>query len=108
MQERELVKLPDGGTCGLEWDGGLPKEDRLLTKPVLVICPGLGGGSQNLYSLALLWKARKAGFQVVTILFRGAEGLPITVPKLSYSGSWEDAQTCIEFIDKKYIRDPDT
>ena len=106
--DRELLKMADGGTCGLEWDGGIPTEDNPNTKPLLIICPGLGGGSQNLYSLALLWKAREAGFKVVTILFRGAENLPITTPKLSHSGCWEDAQTCIEYVVKKYVRDPKT
>ena len=42
------------------------------------------------------------------MLFRGAAALPITTPKLSYSGSWEDAQTAIEYIDNKYVRDPRT
>ena len=44
----------------------------------------------------------------MTVLFRGAAELPITTPKLSYSGSWEDAQTAIEYIDNKYVRDPRT
>ena len=43
--EQELVTLPDGGTCGLAWDGGIPTEKDPLTKPLLIICPGLGGGS---------------------------------------------------------------
>ena len=86
--ERELIKLPDGGTIGLDWDGGVPDPSVAPTQPYLLICPGLGGGSYNLYSLGLLWKARKAGYKVGTVLFRGAEGLPITSPKLNYSGSW--------------------
>lgn len=29
--EQELVTLPDGGTCGLAWDGGIPTEKDPLT-----------------------------------------------------------------------------
>jgi len=43
--ERELVKLEDGGTAGLDWDGGIPDPEKMPDKPILVICPGLGGGS---------------------------------------------------------------
>ena len=89
--ERELIKLKDGGTIGLDWDGELPDAKAGITQPVLIMCPGLGGGNQNLYCLALMWKARVLGYKVCTVLFRGGDGIPITAPKLSYSGSWEDA-----------------
>lgn len=106
---REIIKCPDGGTIGLDWDGDIPDPAADgPQKPIIVICPGLGGDSHNLYSLQLLWDARRAGFKVVTVLFRGAAGLPITTPKLSYSGSWRDAQTAIEFIKEKYVQDPKT
>ena len=49
--EREEIKLPDGGTVGLDWDGPIPTEDKPLDKPLLVLAPGLGGGTQNLYTL---------------------------------------------------------
>ena len=43
--ERELFKLKDGGTIGLDWDGGIPDPKVPPTKPILIIAPGLGGGS---------------------------------------------------------------
>ena len=106
--EREEIYCPDGGTIGLDWDQGIPDPEEHPDKPILIICPGLGGDSRNLYSLQLLWEARRVGFKVVTVLFRGAAGLPITTPKLSYSGSWRDAETAIEYISQKYDRDPKT
>ena len=41
---RELFKLPDGGTLGLEWDGGIPDMENAeeAAKPLLFIAPGLG------------------------------------------------------------------
>ena len=104
--ERELLVLSeDGGTVGIDWDGAIPDPKAKDKQPILVCLPGLGGGSTNLYSLALIWTARKAGFKCCTVLFRGAAGIPITSPKLSYSGSWRDAQFVLEYIDKKYVRD---
>lgn len=106
--ERELLKLPDGGTIGLDWDGGIPNAEQAPTQPYLIICPGLGGDSQNLYSMALLWKARAAGYKVVTVLFRGADNIPITSPKLGYGGNWKDVQVAIEYVHRRYIIDPKT
>ena len=62
----------------------------------------------NLYTLALLWQARQSGYKIATVLFRGANGLPITTPILSYSGSWKDAGFAIEYVNKKYVCDPKT
>lgn len=55
---RECITLPDGGTIGLDWDGDIPNPADKPDKPYLLICPGLGGDSRNLYSLMLLWQAR--------------------------------------------------
>ena len=56
--KREIITLPDGGTIGLDWDGDIPDPADKPEKPYLLICPGLGGDSQNLYSLMLMWEAR--------------------------------------------------
>lgn len=106
--ERELLTLSDGGTLGLDWDGGIPDPHAEKRYPILVIAPGLGGGSHNMYSLGMLWIARAAGFKVVTVLFRGAESVPITTPLLSYSGSWRDIRFAIEYVQKTYAVDPKT
>ena len=55
---RECITLPDGGTIGLDWDGDIPNPADKPDKPYMLICPGLGGDSRNLYSLMLLWQAR--------------------------------------------------
>ena len=52
-------------------------------------------------------QARKR-FRVATILYRGAYGLPITTPKLSYFGMWEDIEYAMKYVNKKYVRDPKT
>lgn len=68
-----------------------------------MLAPGLGGGSRNFYTLVLLHQARKQGFKVGTVLFRGGEGMPITSDKICYAGSWEDAKTLVEHVHDKYL-----
>ena len=67
-----------------------------------MVCPGLGGGSHNLYCTAIIWLARAKGFKCATLCFRGANDLPITSGKLSYSGCWQDIESCLNYIAKQY------
>ena len=69
---RETLKLPDGGTIAIDWDGGIPDKSNTEAQPIILLCPGLGGGSDNLYSPSLVWQAKKEGFKCGTVLFRGA------------------------------------
>ena len=101
---RELIKLPDGGTLGLDWDGPIPERNVPPKQPILVIFPGLAGNSDNLYSLAMLREARAAGFKCVSVLFRGASGVPLTSCKLNYWGAWEDVQHALEYVNQNYVR----
>ena len=102
---RETVKLPDGGTMGLDWDGPIPTEENPLTQPLIIVAPGLNGNAYNLYSLALIWKARLMGYKIVTVLFRGAGGMPLTSGKLSFIGCWKDWKFMLEYTINKYNRD---
>lgn len=108
--DREEVTLDDGGTVGIDWAcdsdslTGRPLCDDSKNKPILLLAPGLGGGARNLYTMALVRAARRAGFKVGTMLFRNADGLPITSGKLSYSGSWQDCKAMIDYVHAKYVR----
>ena len=56
--DREELTLPDGGTIGLDWDGDIPDPSVKPDKPYMLIVPGLGGDSRNLYSMKVLFAAR--------------------------------------------------
>lgn len=58
-----------------------------------------------MYTIGILKNARSQGMKVVTIVFKGSEGLPITTPKLSYSGCWKDVEEALEYITKRYTLD---
>ena len=52
--EREVLTLAeDGGTVGIDWVGGVPDPGQANKKPILLVFPGLGGGSQNLYCTSM-------------------------------------------------------
>lgn len=108
--DRETFELEDGGTVGIDWarDKGTKvgrprREAGTKSKPILLLAPGLGGASDNLYSIALVRAARRSGFKVGTMLFRGADGVPITSGKLSYSGAWEDCKAIVEYVHNRYV-----
>ena len=69
--------------------------------------PGVAGGSNNLYQLALIRQIRDK-YKLVSLLMRGSDGVPITSPLLCHPGSWEDCQAGIDYIVDKYVRDPKT
>ena len=108
--DREEIELEDGGTVGIDWarDKGTKvgrprREPGTKSKPILLLAPGLGGASNNLYTIALVRAARRSGFKVGTMLFRGSDGLPITSGKLSYSGAWEDCKAIVEYAHRRYV-----
>lgn len=65
--DREVIKAEDGGTLGVDWAYckdtrvGRPSvsDGQKKSKPILLLAPGMGGGSYNLYTLCLMWIARK-------------------------------------------------
>lgn len=105
--ELELFKVADGGTLGLDWDGGIPDPKEKPSKPILFMVPGVAGNSDNLYQIALLRELREQ-FKVVTLLFRGTEGVPITSGLLSHPGSWQDISAGIEYVANKYVKDSES
>ena len=107
--DRELITLEDGGTVGIDWaidkdtGEGRPNPRAQKRKPILLLAPGLGGSSNNLYTIGLMHAARKSGYKVGTLLFRGTNGIPITSDKISFSGAWTDIKELIEYVHQKYV-----
>jgi predicted alpha/beta-fold hydrolase len=88
---REEFKLQDGGLAALDWsvdrDGtALPitGPDGKLTKPILILLPGLSGGNDNLYTVSVMRRAQKLGYKCCTAIMRGCSGLPLKTPLLTY------------------------
>jgi uncharacterized protein len=75
---RELFKLKDGGTIGLDWLDSY-HEIAESNQPIVAIMPGLSSDSDEIYIINIVLEAKKAGFRPVVINYRGASGVPLTV-----------------------------
>ena len=111
--EDDFTKCSDGGTVGIAWHYDKETQSCKPTgkqgqKPILLLCPGLGGGIWNMYTTAIMKYARRRGYRVGTVYFRGIGGIPITSPKLNYAGSWDDLKVVIEYVHNKYVIDKET
>ncbi|KAF9578261.1 hypothetical protein BGW38_006036, partial [Lunasporangiospora selenospora] len=87
--ERELLKMPDGGTVSIDWAPSfkkMPADDR----PTLVLLHGLTGGSHESYIRALVETMnRDYGVRCVVFNARACANTELTSPQL-YCGSWTD------------------
>lgn len=75
--DRELIRLPDGGTVSIDWaifDKELPANNKIL-----LIAPGVTGGSRSQYIRNAVEEAEGHGYRVGVMHGRGIEGTPLTV-----------------------------
>jgi len=89
--ERELFTLKDGGTLGLDWA-------RNGDKKILVIAPGLTGGSESIYVRNITMIAVEQGYSVVVVHGRGLNGTPLTTPLPNCLGNTKDFAQAVEHI----------
>ena len=73
--KRELINLPDGGTVSIDW----AITSASNTNKILLIAPGLTGGSKAQYIRNAIEEAEDYGFTIGVMHGRGIEGTPITV-----------------------------
>lgn len=99
---RRLVELEDGGVVALdfepiEMDKGLKSD-----APVLLIIPGLTGGSKDSYVQYTLEAARNIGIRGMVFNPRGIADSPVLTPKI-YSASYTgDLRTVVQEVAKWY------
>ncbi|XVE58153.1 hypothetical protein DITRI_Ditri04bG0147400 [Diplodiscus trichospermus] len=98
---RECLQAKDGGTVALDWVVG---DDRRLPpdSPILILMPGLTGGSQDSYIRHMLTTAKRRGWRVVVFNMRGCGGSPVTTPQF-YSASFVgDMCEVVEHVGARY------
>lgn len=104
---RELLSMQDGGTVAIDYED-LPKGQQPLPPdaPVLVVLPGLTGGSHDTYVQHLVLGARAAGFRAVVFNSRGTSDSPVTSPQF-YSASFTgDTRVVMQHLAAKFPRSP--
>ncbi|CCA69296.1 related to acyltransferase, has a minor role in medium-chain fatty acid ethyl ester biosynthesis [Serendipita indica DSM 11827] len=93
--QRKYLRLPDGGTIGIDFtpplDAPLPADT-----PIIVVEHGLTGGSHESYVRNILAAAcapkdqNGLGYRAAVINFRGCAGVPITSPRFYSAACTED------------------
>ncbi|KAG9028609.1 hypothetical protein FRB95_006287 [Tulasnella sp. JGI-2019a] len=112
IYKRTLLRLPDGGTLGLDFTPVAPARDQDETAPVIVVMHGLTGGSQEPYVRSILATAclpkeqGGLGARAVVVNFRGCAGVPLTSPQFYNGGNTDDLRTALLYISAVYPRAP--
>ncbi|KAK8964188.1 Embryogenesis-associated protein EMB8 [Platanthera guangdongensis] len=98
---RECLRARDNGAISLDWVSG---DDRLLPpdSPVLILLPGLTGGSQDTYVRHMLARARKKGWRVVVFNSRGCAHSPVTTPQFYSASFTEDLGEVVKYVSACY------
>ncbi|KAG8382564.1 hypothetical protein BUALT_Bualt05G0090500 [Buddleja alternifolia] len=100
---RECLRTRDGGAVALDWVSG---DDRRLPSdsPILILLPGLTGGSGDTYVRHMLSRARSKGWRVVVFNSRGCGGSPVTTPQFYSASFLGDISEVVEHVGKRYPR----
>lgn len=84
---RELIHMPDGGTVALDTEDQVTTASLPSDAPVLILLPGLTGGSEDSYVQHAVVHAREAGIRAVVFNGRGTSDTPVTSAQF-YSASY--------------------
>ncbi|KAL9166943.1 hypothetical protein ABFS82_05G063500 [Erythranthe guttata] len=100
---RECLRTSDGGSVALDWVSG---DDRHLPSdsPVLILLPGLTGGSGDTYVRHMLLRARSKQWRVVVFNSRGCGDSPVTTAQFYSASFLGDISEVVEHVGKRYPR----
>lgn len=100
---RECLRMEDGGTVALDWPvrgAGCEMGTKHFTEstPVLILLPGLTGGSEDTYVRHLLVRAQTHGWNVVVFNSRGCADSPVTTPQFYSASFTEDLREVVKHV----------
>ncbi|PSC76782.1 Embryogenesis-associated EMB8 [Micractinium conductrix] len=104
LYDRELLALPDGGCVALDTED-LPAAERLPDDaPVLLLLPGLTGGSEDTYVQHAVLRARQAGMRAVVFNSRGTSGSPVLTAQFYSASHTEDLRNVVAHVRARHPR----
>ncbi|KAF8305023.1 AB-hydrolase YheT [Clavulina sp. PMI_390] len=113
VYERTLLRLPDGGTIGLDFTPTKEEApDMADDTPIVVVQHGLTGGSYESYVRSVLAGACKPksegglGFRGVVVNFRGCANVPVTSPQFYSAAPTDDLRCGTLYLSHKYPNAP--
>ncbi|KAL8520541.1 hypothetical protein ACS0TY_011170 [Phlomoides rotata] len=98
---RECLRTNDDGAVSLDWVSG---DDRCLSSesPVLILLPGLTGGSEDTYVRHMLLRARSKGWRTVVFNSRGCGNSPVTTAQFYSASFLGDISEVVEHVGNRY------
>lgn len=94
--------MPDGGVVTLDTED-LPTEKQLPEiSPIVILLPGLTGGSEDTYVQHAVVHAREAGIRAVVFNSRGTSDSPVTTAQFYSASFTEDLRCVINHVASKY------
>lgn len=102
LYNREIVHMPDGGAVALDSED-LPASQQLPEDaPVLILLPGLTGGSEDSYVQHAMVHAREAGIRAIVFNSRGTSASPVLTAQF-YSASYTgDMRNVVAHVRNRY------
>ncbi|KAH9291642.1 hypothetical protein KI387_043156, partial [Taxus chinensis] len=100
---RECLRMADGGTVALDWpiagkDAEVWNMELPVNAPVVILLPGLTGGSGDTYVRHMLLRARKHGWHSVVFNSRGCADSPVTTPQFYSASFTEDLRQVVKHV----------
>ncbi|KAL3682018.1 hypothetical protein R1sor_000040 [Riccia sorocarpa] len=105
---RECLRMADGGTVALDFPVGGEDADLWTTDlrddaPVLILLPGLTGGSGDTYVRHMILRARRAGWRPVVFNSRGCADSPVTTPQFYSASFTEDLRQVVKYVANRFL-----
>eukprot|EP00238_Polyblepharides_amylifera_P001392 CAMPEP_0196571718 /NCGR_PEP_ID=MMETSP1081-20130531/1844_1 /TAXON_ID=36882 /ORGANISM="Pyramimonas amylifera, Strain CCMP720" /LENGTH=434 /DNA_ID=CAMNT_0041888759 /DNA_START=318 /DNA_END=1622 /DNA_ORIENTATION=- len=101
---REVVPMKGGGVVSIdsELDQGRRGSELSVTAPILLLLPGLTGGSQDAYVKHMFVDARKQGFRPIVMNSRGCGDGPVTSAQFYSASFTEDVRSIVNLHRRRY------
>ncbi|KAJ2745982.1 medium-chain fatty acid ethyl ester synthase/esterase 2 [Coemansia sp. BCRC 34301] len=104
--EREIFEFSDGGQAAVDW--AQPRQDTVAGSPLIVLVPGIAGGSHDFYVRSFIHHIGQApyGYQVVVLHSRGCNGVDLHTPKAFHAGMTEDLREFVKRLAERWPESP--
>ncbi|KAJ2752912.1 medium-chain fatty acid ethyl ester synthase/esterase 2 [Coemansia aciculifera] len=104
--EREIFEFSDGGKAAIDW--AQPRQDALPGSPLIILVPGIAGGSHDYYARSFIHRISQQpyGYQVVVLHSRGCNGVDLHTPKAFHAGMTEDLREFVKHLAENRPKSP--
>ncbi|KAI8471311.1 MAG: Alpha/Beta hydrolase protein [Monoraphidium minutum] len=102
---REVILTKDGGAVAIDWEHqDLEEHDLPEDAPVIVLLPGLTGGSSDTYVQHAVQQARAVGVRAAVFNSRGTASSPVLTPQFYSASFTDDTREVINHVRARFPR----